>query len=205
MTIKDPQFTISEDIFTTCTKFGHDSAPTSTDKYARRNQSDPFKIAKDIRNGKIAEEMVYAKVSEMFPELSKPDHTIYDKKNKSWDPDLKDTASNIRIAVKSQDIESALHFGESWVFQFGNGGKYDCDTGIFGKNIDPNHYVSFVLLNVAKRTGSLRAIVKVKWLHEKNLFKAMQKQSLQGNKVAVYYDDLIKYKEDLWQLTNTLI
>lgn len=200
MTIKDPKFVISQEVFDKCVQFGTASAHTSTDKYARRNQSDPYKIAKDIRNGKIAEEMVYQKVSDEYPELSKPDFNIYDKKNKSWDPDLKDTESKLRIAVKSQDIESALHFGESWVFQFGNGGKYDCDTGIFGKEIDPNHYVSFVLLNVAKRVGSLRAIVKVQWLHDKKLFKAMQKQSLQGNKVAVYYEDLIKHENELWQL-----
>jgi len=177
-----------------------DSAPTSTDKYARRNQNDPIKIAKDIRNGKIAEEMVYAKVVESYPNLTKPDFNIYSKKDKSWDPDLRDLDSNLRIAVKSQEIESALHYGESWVFQFGNGGKYDCDTGIFGKDIDPNHYVSFVLLNVAKKLGSLRGIVQVQWLHDKNLFKAMQKKTLQGNKVAVYYEDLMQYENELWQL-----
>jgi len=201
MTIIDPKFEIPKDIFDKCVKFGLDSAPSSTDKYARRNQSDPIKIAKDIRNGKIAEEMVYAKVVTDYPKLSKPDFNIYSKKDKSWDPDLKDQDSDMRIAVKSQEIESAIHYGESWVFQFGNGGKYDCDTGIFGKNIDPEHYVSFVLLNIAKRAGSLRAIVKVQWLHDKKLFKAMQKQNLQGNKVAVYYEDLLNYEKELWQLT----
>lgn len=200
MTIKEPKFEISKEIFEKCVKFGLDSAPSSSDKYARRNQSDPIKIAKDIRNGKIAEEMAYAKVVDKYPNLSQPDFNIYTKKDKSWDPDLKDADSSIRVAVKSQDIESALHYGESWVFQFGNGGKYDCDTGIFGKSIDPDHYVCFVLLNVAKRVGSLRGIVKVQWLHDKKLFKSMQKQNLQGNKVAVYYEDLEKYSNDLWQL-----
>lgn len=199
MIIADTKFEITKDILDKCVKFGLDSAPSSADKYSRRNQSDPIKIAKDIRNGKIAEEMVYDKIVKGYPNLSKPDFNIYSKKDKSWAPDLKDKDSNLRIAVKSQDIESALHYGESWVFQIGNG-KYDCDTEIFGKDINPEHYVSFVLLNVAKRTGSLRAIVKVQWLHDNKLFKAMQKQNLQGNKVAVYYEDLLQYENELWQL-----
>lgn len=199
MTIIDPKFIISEDILNKCTTFAKSSVNTSTDKYARRNQFDGEKIVKDIRNGKVGEEMVYAKVSALHPDLSLPDHQIYDKKNKSWSPDLIDSVSGIHLAVKSQDIESSINFGESWVFQYGNGGKYDCDTGVF-KTTDPNHYVAFVALNIPKRSGSIRAIVKIQWLHDKKLFKEMQKQSLRGNKVAVYYEDLEKYSSELWQL-----
>lgn len=199
MAIKDPKFIISEDIFKLCGAFAKSSLATNTDRYARRNQFDVEKIAKDIRNGKIGEEGVYEKVSELYPHLSKPDHAIYDKKDKSWDPDLKDLDSDIRVAVKSQDIESAINFGESWVFQYNHGKQYDCDTGIF-KQSDPNHYVAFVALNVPKRFGIIRALVKVEWLHEKKLFKEMKKQSLRGNKMAVYYEDLERYKDELWQL-----
>lgn len=196
MTI-DPKFTISPEIYEKCSKFATASISTSADKYARRNQLDEGKIYKDIRNGKIAEQFTFLKISPIIAGLTEPDYNIYEKKDKSWDPDLKDINSDFRLAVKSQDIESALHFGESWVFQFG---KYDYDEDIFTKNINPNSYVSFVLLNVAKRTGVMRAIVKVKWLHDKKLFKPMQKQVLQNNKVAVYYEDLQQYPNELWQL-----
>lgn len=199
MTIINPKFTISEDILNKCTAFAKSSVNTSTDKYARRNQFDGEKIVKDIRNGKVGEEAVYEKVSALYPDLSLPDHQIYAKKDKSWSPDLIALASGIHVAVKSQDIESAINFGESWVFQYGNGGKYDCDIGVF-KTTDPNHYVAFVGLNVPKRNGQIRAIVKVQWLHDKKLFKEMKKQSLRGNKVAVYYEDLEKYSNELWQL-----
>lgn len=199
MTTIDPNFIISEDILTKCLTFAKSSVNTSSDKYARRHQFDVEKIVKDIRNGKVGEEAVYAKVSSLYPDLSKPDHQIYSKKDKSWSPDLIDSTSGMHLAVKSQDIESAINFGESWVFQYGNGGQYDCDTGVFKTN-DPNHYVAFVGLNVPKRKGSIRAIVKVQWLHDKKLFKEMKKQSLRGNKVAVYYEDLEKYQEELWQL-----
>lgn len=192
------KFVISEDILNKCKDFAKNSVNTSADKYAKRNQYDIEKIEKDIRNGKVGEEAVYGQLVSSYPELSLPDHNIYEKKDKSWDPDLKDSKSEIRIAVKSQDIDSAINFGESWVFQFGNG-KYDCDAGVF-KETDPNHYVAFVSLNVPKRIGTIKAIVKIQWLHDNKLFKEMQKESLRGNKVAVYYDDLEKYPNDLWQL-----
>jgi hypothetical protein len=199
MSIIEPQFIISEDILTKCLDFAKNSVNTSKDKYARRNQFDVEKIVKDIRNGKVGEEAVYEKVSALYPALSKPDHQIYSKKDKSWSPDLIDSATGTHLAVKSQDIESAINFGESWVFQFNQNKNYDRDTGIFN-NTNDKHYVVFVALNVPKRVGSIRAIVKVQWLHDNNLFKPMKKQILQNNKLAVYMDDLEKHKEELWQL-----
>lgn len=193
------KFIITPEIYEKCTDFAKASVGTSSDKYARRNQFNVEKIVKDIRNGKIGEEGVHQILSLTYPQLTQPDHNIYDKVNKSWDPDLKDASSGIRVGVKSQDIESAIHFGESWVFQFRAGQKYDVDTGIFGEK-DDKHYVAFVALNVPKKTGEIRALVRVDWLHQNKLFKEMQKQTLRGNKVAVYYEDLEKYKEQLWQL-----
>lgn len=199
MSIKDPKFVISEEVLQKCTQFAKDSVSTSADKYARRNQTNVIKIMDDIRNGKLAEESVYQKISEIYPNISKPDFNIYDKKQKSWDPDLKDSNIPIRVAVKSQEIKSEIAYGRSWVFQYGNGGKFDCDTGIFGKG-DDSHFVCFVSLNVPKRQGQIQAIVKVQWLHDNNLFKPMKMKNLQGNKVAVYYEDLEKLSDQLWQI-----
>lgn len=195
----ESKFIITPEIYDQCSKFATDSVATSADKYARRNQLDIEKIKKDIRNGKIGEEVVWESLLRKYPGLTGPDYKIYSKKDKSWDPDLRDILSNMRLGVKSQDIESSLSFGESWVFQYGNGGKYDCDSGVF-KDSDPNHYIAFVALNVPKRKGEIRAIVKIQWLHDKKLFKEMKKASLRGNKLAVYYDDLERFKDELWQL-----
>lgn len=199
MTIKDPKFTITEEAFDKCVTFAKDSVGTSADKYARRNQNNVSKIMDDIRNGKLAEEFVYQKLVEIYPNISTPDYTIYDKKKKSWDPDLKDPKVPIRVAVKSQEIKSEIAYGRSWVFQYGNGGKYDCDTGVFGDK-DDNHYVCFVSLNVPKKVGELRALVKIQWLHDEKLFKPMKMKNLQGNKLAVYYEDLEKHADKLWQI-----
>lgn len=195
----DPQFLITDEIFQKCSDFASASVGTSTDKYARRNQFNAGKIVKDIRNGKLGEEGVYSKLITQFPKMTAPDHKIYSKKDKSWDPDLKDGESNLRFAVKSQDVDSSIAYGESWVFQFGRGGNFDCDTGVF-KKIDPDHYVAFVALNTPKRTGAIRAIVRIQWLHEKELFKPMKLKHLQNNKLAVYYEDLEKLKDELWQI-----
>lgn len=185
-------------MFTKCEKFAQDSVLTSADKYARRNQSNVEKIKKDIRNGKIGEYGTHSVLLEKLPDLSEPDISIYDKSQKSWDPDLK-SSSGIRVAVKSQDIESAINYGDSWVFQYRPNQNYDCDVGIFKEN-DDNHYVAFNALNVPKRIGIIKAIVKVSWLHEKKLFKEMKIPQLRGNKVAVYFSDLEPYKSELWQL-----
>ena len=133
--------------------------------------------------------MVYNILKPLLPDLTEPDYNIYDKYNKSWDPDLK--ANNIKLAIKSQDYESALRYTHSWIFQ-------KTDKEIF-QNKDDNKYVAFVSENVALYEGSIVAIVKVNWLHENNLFKPMKREVLQSNKLAVYLNDLKEF-DDLWQL-----
>lgn len=193
-------YTISEEIYQKCLQFAKDSVGTNSGKYASRNQFNVEKITKDIQVGKIGEECAYNFLTEKFPNLTKPDYVIYSKKDKSWSPDLKDLDSSIKIAVKSQNIDSAQAHGDSWVFQHRPNKKYDSDKEVFGDAIDQNQYVSFVSLNVPKRIGSVQAIVKIQWLHDNNLFKPMQKINLRDNKVAVYFEDLELFKDQLWQI-----
>lgn len=190
---------LTEDVFLRCNAFAEASVGSNADRYARRNQSNIEKITQDIRTGKLGEELVYQALVKQFPKLTKPDHAIYTGKQKSWAPDLTDPDSGIVIGVKTQEIKSELAYGRSWVFQHRAGKNYDNDKGIFGDQ-DDKHYVAFVSINSPKRIGELRGIVKVSWLHEKELFKPMKLQHLQSNKVAVYYDDLAKFGKKLWQL-----
>jgi hypothetical protein len=194
--LKD-KYIITEETLDSCAKFATASVQSSIDKYKRRNQFNVEKIIKDIKVGKLGEECVYDLVSKTYPTLSKPDYNIYDKKDKSWLPDLK--TNEFFLAVKTQNIDSAIAYGESWVFQYNFGKNYDCDKGIF-KSEDDNHYVAFVAMNVPKRFANIRAIVKVSWLHKNKLFKEMKKENLRGNKLAIYYNDLEQFENELWQL-----
>lgn len=199
MTQFDPKFILTEEMIEKCSEFAKNSVGSSADKYARRNQFNIDKIMYDIKVGKLGEEGVYQKISQLYPDLSKPDYKIYDKKDKSWDSDLSDPIKHIKVGVKTQDIKSEVSYGRSWVFQYRAGKNYDSDTGIF-KNSDTNNFVCFVSVNLPKRVGEIRGIVKVQWLHEQNLFKPMKLKNLQNNKVAVYYEDLEKQPSKLFQL-----
>ena len=206
MTIIDPKFIISEETLSKCKKFGLDSVNSSIDKYADRhgfdlNDSSAVerainKFSKDICIGKIGEEIVYQKYIKSIPDLKSPDYNIYSVKNKSWSPDLK--ANNLSIAVKSQDIQSKIDNEESWVFQIGSKGK-DSDKEIFNSDND-NSYVALVSLNIPKRLAEIKAVVKLSWIHSNKLFEPMRIERLQSNKVAVYYEKLEKYSDQLWQL-----
>ena len=175
--------------------FAANSVKTSQDMYARRGQSDVNKIIWDIRNGKLAEEISYSLLSKNFPNLSAPDYQIYQAGQKSWDADLKN--DKIQIAVKSQNKETAERFGLSWIFSKN-------DTNVFDTN-DQHHYACFVMLDLKRSYGVLKAIVSIEWLKQNNLFKPLRKANLNSTKVAVYYDDLKKFlPEQLWQFEETI-
>ncbi len=192
-------FEITNKIFDNCTKFAKASVDTNLSKYRKRNQFNVAKITNDIRNGKIGEEIVYKHLSLKFPYLNPPDHKIYPKSGKSWEADLIDPINHLEIAVKAQDLASAQEYGESWVFQNKVGSKYDVDKAIFNEK-NENHYVAFVSLNIKEKTAQIKAIIKVQWLHDKNLFKEMKKEKLKNNKVAIYFDDLKSFENELYQL-----
>jgi hypothetical protein len=191
-------FSISDEIMEKCTKFAENSVGTSAAAYARRNQFNVKKIEKDIRNGKIGEEIVYQYLQPTFPEISAPDHQVYAKKDKSWDPDLKDP-SGLTVGVKSQNFDSAALYGHSWIFQFRMNTPYDIDKEVFSANTSNQKYMAFVSLNVPKKEAEIKALVRIAWLRENNLFKAPKKDNLKNNKVAVYQDDLNKF-DNLFQL-----
>jgi hypothetical protein len=174
--------------------FGEGSISTNIGIYAKRNQGNIEKGKLDNRNGKIGEMVVHSYLLSTFPDLTEPDFAIYTSRNKSWAKDLYSETTNKKFGVKSQTIESAKKYNESWVFQ-------NEDTGIHGKKdkSDDDNFIVFVLLDLKEKLGYIRAVVKVKWLHENGLFKPMKLAHLVSKK-AVYFDDLKKYKKELWQV-----
>jgi len=170
-----------------CIKFADDVASTNEKKYAERGQTNRELIRAQNINGKLAEEVVYNAYSPYYPGISLPDYQIYDKREKSYREDLIDSNSDIKIAVKSKDIKWAQQYGESWIF----GTK---DKKSFGKEIDPNQYVCCVVIDRAQLRGIILACVKLKWIHENNLFEAPDRAS--DERIALRYDSMLKVVRD---------
>jgi hypothetical protein len=192
----------SLELIVICKDFAKASLPTSVDQYARRGQ-DPSKYYRQViqlTNGKLGEELAYATYFPYYPDLSKPDYKIYGKKDKSWDPDLSDWLSGIRIAVKTKDARDAKEWGASWIFE-------KTDKKIFGnklnnQDLDPNQYVCMVIVDQTNRKGEVSACINLQWLHDNNLFEKPDRDYL-GTKLTVRLDSMmkiIKNPDELWQL-----
>ena len=171
-----------------CSEF---SEQVDTTLYAQRNQFDAIKRSADSMIGKLGEFAVYHSLLEKYPTLTEPDCKIYSAKQKSWDYDLKHEKFNLH--VKAQETLQASKFGESWIFQ-------STDKHMFQNHLDID-YVAFVKVNLMKKEAEIKAIVSVNMLHEKKLFALPMLEKLKfANKLAVYYKDLEKYSDQLWQL-----
>lgn len=176
--------TFSEEEFSKCTEFAN---KIDTSFYSRRNQFDNDKRKKDQLIGKLGEIISFNYLNNKIKDLSYPDFNIYDKKQKSWDFDLK--ANGFNIHVKSQDIVQSKRYGESWIFQAG--GKYKgYDKEIFDK-ISPNQFICFCVIDLENKSGVIKSIVKLEYLHDNKLFKLPKLPKLQEmNKMAVYFNDI---------------
>jgi hypothetical protein len=109
-------YILTPEIIQICEEFAENCFPTNRIQYTKRNQTNPEKIKKDIRIGKMGEFAVYNLMLEKkVKNITKPDLKIYYEHNKSFDSDLK--CDNYNLHVKSQCLESASRFGISWTFQ----------------------------------------------------------------------------------------
>lgn len=191
----DSTFTFNKELVLRAYDFGREQARTSKDAYARRGRSNILNIIEQCQTSKIVEEMNYAQLAKYFHDLSTPDWNIYEAKDKNWDPDLTDKATDpiTKIGIKSQRLEIGKVHGVSWVFEFSANKNYNTDRGVFGEEAKkPGHFICFNSIDVLGRRGELHAIIAVSTLHELKLFEAMKKQELQSNKLAVYLESLKK-------------
>ena len=69
----------SPQIMEACHKFAEQSAASSMDEYARRNQHSIDKIKLDIFRGKVAEFQVWQHLVDRARDVTAPDVAIYDK------------------------------------------------------------------------------------------------------------------------------
>lgn len=185
-----------------CKQFAQDSFGSSADQYARRGQdiSKYYRFIIQLTNGKLGEELSYNTFVPYYPNLTRPDYQIYQKKDKSWEEDLIDKDSSIRIAVKTKDKRDADQWGPSWIFE-------KTDKKIFGnkldnKDLDVNQYVCLTVVDQIGTKGIVLACVNLQWLHDNNLFEKPDRDYL-GTKLTVRFDSMIKVintQDELWQL-----
>jgi hypothetical protein len=127
------EYYLERDIIKLCEVFADRVISSNLDEYAKRNQFNHKKIWNDIFQGKIAEWGVYFIYLERGRKnINPPDMTVYNKNNKSFDSDLKFGLFNLHI--KSQTYESAIRYGDSWMFQakdplFESASEYDIVIG----------------------------------------------------------------------------
>ena len=101
---------VSKYNYNKCVDFANKQLKTSKALYTYRGENKKEKIVYDIIVGKLAELAVTK-----FLKCSKPDFTIYERRKKSYSPDLR--LGNLRIHVKGQSEESVKRYGHSWLFQ----------------------------------------------------------------------------------------
>lgn len=189
-------------LFDKCQQFAQQSLGSSVDQYARRGQ-DPSKYYRmiiQLTNGKLGEELDYNTFLPYYPNLTKPDYQIYEKKDKSWEEDLIDPVANVRLAVKTKDKRDADQWGPSWIFE-------KTDRKIFGskldnQNLDLHQYVCLNVVDNIKLQGRVLACVNLQWLHDKKLFEKPDRDYL-GTKLTVRFDSMLKVisnSDELWQL-----
>jgi hypothetical protein len=151
-----------------------------TSFYETRKQINIEKRILDSKIGKLGELAVFNTLCFKY-KIEEPDFKIYSVKEKSWDYDLK--SNNFNLHVKTQLVDQAIKYGESWVFE-------KSDKHIF-VNKKYNDYVAFVLIDLKNKQANIKAILNVNKIHEENLFKPMKLIHL-SSKCAVYFNDLEK-------------
>jgi hypothetical protein len=110
------KFEISSYYQEVCEQFAEDQLSTSKDLYSYRGESRLDKMKDDIITGKMAELAARKFLLELGYSCPKPDFSIYERQNKSYEPDLT-TECGLRIHVKSQGLVSYKRYGASWLLQ----------------------------------------------------------------------------------------
>lgn len=154
-----------------CHKFAEQSAASSMDEYARRNQHSIAKIKLDIFRGKVAEFQVWQHLVDRARDIIPPDVAIYDKYHKTFDADLVCNGQNLHVKSHMRNPQ----FPVSWVFQ-----KRDKLTYA----PSDNDWLCLVTLE-ADFSGTLYI------RHAKEVaFEQPKKESLRASKVCVYEGSL---------------
>ena len=162
---------ISKYNYNKCVDFANKQLKTSADLYSYRGEAKKEKMAYDIIVGKLAE-LAVAK----FLKCSKPDFTIYERRKKSYSPDLR--LGNLRVHVKSQSEESVSRYGHSWLFQ---------RSDQIVRNATPFDILVLTCVNRRKREVYILKLIRAR---EINKWGECKVPSYRHTKVALYLKEI---------------
>lgn len=192
---------LNKEIVATCLDFAEQKKKYNNRYIANRN-ADPYKIFHQDSYSKACEFAASSFLENLGLKKMEVDTKIYSSFNKNWDSDL---GKSISVKSTSLDMSGFVKRGtngessESWTFQyadkFGTGG---CDGNIFSipPEIQSKKYVIFTTIeNEEIKENTLvyiRGLVRLKHLHDCEMFKDPIARKLQGIKKNVYDSDLKK-------------
>jgi len=138
-----------------------------------------FKI-EDLIAGAMGEIAVWKYLrARGFSDVTKPDFTIYDKKDKSYDADI--MANGKHIHVKSQTRESERRYGPSWIMQ-----RHDPCL----KKIQYNHYMVPCVVDIGSNTVEIFGAIGLKQIIEGGHIGELKVPWMRKTKVAIYMETL---------------
>lgn len=147
----------------------------------------------DLVAGALGEIATYKALKKAGHDLAKPDFTIYEKGQKSFDSDLR--IMKKRFHVKSQTKESAKRYGPSWLLQ-----RHD---PLF-KGSGYNHYMVPTVVDVETNEVEILGIFPMATIMNKGLVGECTVPYFRKTKVAIYFKDLDKgvTKAGRWRVLN---
>ena len=133
----------------------------------------------DLIAGAMGELAVYKLLRKAGHELRKPDFEIYDKKDKSFDADLR--LGKKRLHVKSQTKDSSSKYGRSWLMQ-----RHD---PMF-KGTGVNHYLVCTEVDEENMEVEVLGFFSLHSILKKGLIGECKVPIFRRTKVAIYFDRL---------------
>ena len=133
----------------------------------------------DIVVGALAELAVYRFLKEQGIKTNRPDFKIYEKGQKSFNPDLTDGTRHFH--VKGQSISSAKRYGNSWLMQ-----RSDKLT----KEPTRYHYIVPTEVNLRTNEVIIFGVISFTALHHNQCFMDCKLEQFNRTKTAIYLDSL---------------
>ena len=170
-------------------RFAEDRINLSMGHYEKRGQKNIDKIMYDIKIGALGEIAIYRLLKKFGIKTNKPDFTIYDKKDKSYDADFTDD-KGYHFHCKSQSEESAKQYGKSYILQYGGNGNGHTDK-LF-RNCTNRDFLIPCLVLLSEQEVEIFCCYKIETIFKKELIKMPKVKWLEYSKRAIYLEDLLQ-------------